>query len=59
MEVSLQGEDLGLWLEQVTWHEGRNNIPRSLGDDLSMDEDGTPVEWFDNKGNRTMNSNQE
>ena len=59
MEVSLQGEDLGLWLEQVTWHEGRNHIPRSLGDDLSMDEDGTPVEWFDNKGNRTMNSNQE
>ena len=59
MKVSLQGEDLGLWLEQATWHEGRNNIPRSLGDDLSMDEDGTPVEWFDNKGNRTMNSNQE
>ena len=59
MEVSLQGEDLGLWIEQITWHEGRNSIPRHLDDELSMDDDGTPVEWFDNKGNRTMNSNQE
>ena len=59
MEVSLQGEDLGLWIEQITWHEGRNSIPRHLDDELSMDDDGTPVEWFDKKGNRTMNSNQE
>ena len=59
MEVSLQGDDLGLWLEQLTWHEGRNSIPRSLGDDLSMDQDGTPIEWFDNKGRRTMNIDQD
>ena len=59
MEVSLQGDDLGLWLEQLTWHEGRHSIPRSLGDDLSMDQDGTPIEWFDNKGRRTMNIDQD
>ena len=59
MEVSLQGEDLGLWLEQLTWHEGRHSIPRNLGDDLSMDQDGTPIEWFDNKGRRTMNIDQD
>ena len=39
--------------------KGRNSIPRSLGDDLSMDQDGTPIEWFDNKGNRTMNIDQD
>ena len=50
MEISLEGEGLGLWLEQITWHEGRNNVPRTLGDELTMDEDGSPVEWFDNKG---------
>ena len=59
MEVSLQGDDLGLWLEQLTWHEGRHSIPRSLGDDLGMDQDGTPIEWFDNKGRRTMNIDQD
>ena len=59
MEISLEGEGLGLWLEQITWHEGRNSVPRTLGDELTMDEDGSPVEWFDNKGNRTMNFNQE
>ncbi|MED5230967.1 MAG: hypothetical protein VYB30_01170 [Candidatus Thermoplasmatota archaeon] len=59
MEVSLQGEGLGLWIEQLTWHEGRHNVPRSLGDDLRMEQDGTPSEWFDNKGRRTMNSHHE
>ena len=59
MEVSLQGDDLDLWLEQLTWHEGRHSIPRSLGDDLSMDQDGTPIEWFDNKGRRTINIDQD
>lgn len=59
MEVRLQGEDLGLWLEQQTWHEGRHAVPRSLGDELRMEQDGTPVEWFDNKGRKTINSDQD
>lgn len=54
MDVALAGDNLALWLEQETWHEGRHNIPRAAGDDLAMDEDGSPVEWFDNKGRRTM-----
>ena len=33
-------EDKGLW--------GR-------GDDLQMENDGTPKEWFDNRGRRTIN----
>ena len=55
IEVGLQGENLGLWLEQQTWHEGRNSIPRTVGDDLQMENDGTPKEWFDNRGRRTIN----
>ena len=55
IEVGLQGENLGLWLEEQTWHEGRNSIPRTVGDDLQMENDGTPKEWFDNRGRRTIN----
>ena len=42
-----------------------NKITRSIFNEHDdkilkyLDDDGTPVEWFDNKGNRTMNSNQE
>ena len=58
--VSLQGDNLGLWLERInTGMKGERSIPRSLGDDLSMDPDGTPIEWFDNKGRRTMNIDHE
>ncbi len=59
LDVSLAGENLGLWLEQQTWHEGRHSIPRSAGDDLAMHEDGVPAEWFDNKGRRTMNLDED
>ena len=59
MDVSLSGEELGLWLEQQTWHEGRHSIPRTAGDDLAMHDDGMPTEWFDNRGRRTMNEDQD
>jgi len=53
MRIGLTGENLAVWLEEQTWHAGRNSIPRSVGDDLAMSDDGEPVEWFDRKGNRT------
>ena len=53
MRVGLTGENLAVWLEEQTWHAGRNSIPRSVGDDLAMSDDGETVEWFDRKGNRT------
>ena len=53
MRIGLTGESLAVWLEKQTWHAGRNSIPRSVGDDLAMSDDGEPVEWFDRKGNRT------
>tara|TARA_Y100001970_G_C14259835_1_gene879254 strand:+ start:25863 stop:26447 length:585 start_codon:yes stop_codon:yes gene_type:complete len=55
MKVTLSRQKLGLWLEQETWHEGRDKIPRSVSDELSMDSDGTPKEWFDKRGRPTMN----
>ena len=54
MRIGLTGEDLADWLEQQTWHAGRDSIPRSVGDGLSMDGGGDPVEWFDRKGRRTI-----
>ena len=53
--VRLHREGLAEWLERSTWHPGRDSIPRSIGDGLSMSEQGEPTEWFDKKGNPTMN----
>ena len=55
IEVSLEGAEVGLWLEQQTWHSGRDTIPRSIGDENSMGKEGFAAEWFDGKGRRTMN----
>ena len=54
MEVVVEGRDLGLWLEQQTWHGGRDSIPRSTGDELAMTGEGYPSEWFDSKGRKTI-----
>ena len=54
MRVGLTGEELAVWLEQQTWHAGRDSVPRSVGDELTMASDGEPVEWFDRNGKRTI-----
>jgi predicted RNA binding protein with dsRBD fold (UPF0201 family) len=54
MRIGLTREDLADWLEHQTWHAGRDSIPRSVGDGLSMDGAGEPVEWFDRRGRRTI-----
>jgi predicted RNA binding protein with dsRBD fold (UPF0201 family) len=46
IEVSLIGSDIVLWLEQNTWHSGRDNVPREVGDDLSMTASGDAAEWL-------------
>jgi len=46
MEVSLAGRDIILWLEQATWHKGRDVVPREVGDELAMSETGEASEWF-------------
>lgn len=54
IEISIRGEDIDHWIEDITWHQGRSSIPRRAGDDLSMSEDGTPSEWFDKRGRPTI-----
>ena len=54
IEVMLESDDLADWLQEATWHSGRYEVPRSVGDELSMRSDGTVTEWFDNKGRATI-----
>ena len=54
IEVVLESEDLSDWLQEATWHPGRREIPRSVGDELSMRSDGSVTEWFDGKGRSTI-----
>ena len=46
IEVTLEGQDIEIWLEQQTWHTGRERIPREVGDEYAMDSDGEASEWF-------------
>ena len=52
MEISLNGRDIVLWLEQATWHKGRDIVPREVGDELSMTETGEAAEWFEPRRGR-------
>ena len=54
IEVMLESEDLVDWLHEATWHSGRREIPRTVGDELSMRSDGSVTEWFDGKGRSTI-----
>ena len=46
VQVSIIGEDVDLWIEQQTWHSGREKVPRVVGDELSMSESGEASDWF-------------
>ncbi|MDE0707937.1 MAG: hypothetical protein OSB33_03200 [Candidatus Poseidoniales archaeon] len=54
VEVALECDDLADWIQEVTWHPGRREVPRSVGDELSMRSDGSLTEWFDSKGRATF-----
>ena len=47
ISIKLEGDDLPAWLEEATWHPGRDEVPRSVGDDLTMGDDGAPTTWID------------
>ncbi len=44
--VELSGKNLGKWLEDATWHQGRQMVPRNIGDDHQMSGDGTSGSSF-------------
>ena len=48
IDIFIEKQELGSWLEQQTWHIGRNIVPRDIGDEYSMNSDGEPNEWFEN-----------
>lgn len=43
--IQLEGSGLGDWIEAVTWHNGRQEVPRQLNDDLAMLHDGEASTW--------------
>jgi predicted RNA binding protein with dsRBD fold (UPF0201 family) len=45
--ITLQGLQLAEWIEEATWHPGRDVVPRKIRDELSMGEDGEPITWLD------------
>ena len=44
--IKLSGKNLGKWLEDATWHQGRQMVPRSIGDDHRMSGDGASRSVF-------------
>ena len=59
MDIEIEKENLEIWLEDETWHPGREEIPRQVKDDLAMNRRGEPVEWFDKFGNPTISTSWE
>ena len=43
--IEIEGDNLDDWLEAATWHSGRENIPRRIGDEFSMLCDGDASTW--------------
>jgi predicted RNA binding protein with dsRBD fold (UPF0201 family) len=43
--IEIEGDNLDDWLEAATWHSGRENIPRRIGDEFSMLSDGDASTW--------------
>lgn len=43
--LDLSGRGLSEWLEAATWHPGRTQVPRSVGDERSMAENGEASTW--------------
>lgn len=59
MDIEIERDNLELWLEDETWHPGREEIPRHVKDDLAMNRRGEAVEWFDKFGNPTISTSWE
>ena len=58
IEVFMESDDLVDWIEEATWHPGRTDVPRTVGDELSMRLDGAVTEWFDKKGRATIQTDE-
>lgn len=43
--IELKGEGLAQWIEATTWHPGRTQVPRTINDERTMDDDGEASTW--------------
>ena len=43
--IELEGEGLAQWIEAATWHPGRAQVPRTINDERTMDDDGEASTW--------------
>lgn len=47
ISITLKGLELNEWIEEATWHPGRDEFPRKVYDEMSMSEDGEAITWID------------
>lgn len=45
-ELTITSPNIIAWIEEVTWHNGREEVPREVNDDLKMRSDGVAQDWF-------------
>ncbi len=43
--IELQHESMLNWIENATWHIGRDYVPRNIDDEDGMTSDGESVKW--------------
>lgn len=43
--IKLEGDGLAQWIEAATWHPGRTQVPRTINDERTMDDDGEASTW--------------
>jgi len=45
-ELTMISPNIIAWIEEVTWHKGREEVPREINDELKMRSDGVAQDWF-------------
>jgi predicted RNA binding protein with dsRBD fold (UPF0201 family) len=45
-ELTIESTNVIAWIEEMTWHQGRDEVPRTVNDELQMRRDGAPQDWF-------------
>jgi len=43
--IELKHEKMQKWIEDATWHIGRDNVPRNIDDEEGMTSDGEAITW--------------
>ncbi|MFL2952578.1 MAG: hypothetical protein CBD52_002485 [Euryarchaeota archaeon TMED192] len=49
IDITIKENDLDDYLTKLTYHPGRDSVPRQPGDDLAMNDDGSSTEWIDTR----------